>query len=1572
MRTLLIVIFSFFQLISISAQSNLEFEHIRIGGQFKSISCIARDHDGFMWISSTEQLIKYDGYKTRVYIPDSCSKQSSPTINCIYVDSENMLWIGTDHGLYRFNPETEKFRFIKLDTIKGNSDNYWVEGIFEDNEGYIWATAYGYGLVKIDKNEGFKKNITEEFSFYNQTLFNFIERKDTKSSLLARINKPADIKLYLEEFRIGESTDVLIVSTSGGYKYTGLDSPNWIENKTGEKIWQMNFDKTADAGEKKYARIQFDTLHLQPGKYKLVYLNQYNEETYYKDLEGISLIKISKSEKYKLGKLINEYKKPKSITTKYIRSLFGEYQNGKKIIWLGHELGLDKLIISEKNKGIESISYFPFSAIKTIYRKLPGPLWIGCSGKGIFQFNEKKSAFEDYNFVLKSNAGNNQNYIGDMVEDESGNSWIKELDEGLFQYNKNTGESQHYVNQYNNPYSISSNFGSGLFIDKAGIIWIDAKGIDKINPNKYRFKRFISNIYNPNSLSSNDVSMVIKDNRKNLDLLWIGTRGGGLNKFDRKKQHFTHFRNSGTNPLGLCSDTISCLLQSKSGELWIGSWGRGISVLINEKEGVFKNFRHNQNNPSGISSDFIKGIFEDSFNQIWVATENGLCLYDKNTGKFECFPIESQVNYDEILTQGRFFEDSFHQLWLSNYYGLYRYDLIKKKLSHYAYKSGNGEGTVYKDVYYTYEDEDKNLWAFTRRGLSKYERDAEKFTTYFKDTSVCSVYEDKSGNFWVGTNNFGLYLFDRTSLQKTSSKLNKNLLKNGYFIFSEDKNGSLWIINGMGNIIQYNLIQNKYRIFDDSDGLQDVFFTIAYQVLSDKGKTSEFYTIGLGGFNIIDIENINKNKNPPEVFITEFMLFNKPVTAGPKSVLKKQISYTSEIILKYNQNHFSFEFAALDYINPLKNRYKYKLEGIDKEWINADANNRIANYTNLDPGKYTFKVIASNNDGVWNTSGRSVEIIIRPPFWASWWAYLIYASLIGLAIYYYRKLLIKREHEKSDYRVKQVEIEKMKELDQHKSEFFANISHEFRTPLSLILGNLEDLRKNDELIPDQKPVLNALEKNSSRLYALVNQLLELSKLDEGKMKIHLKEGNISVALKYIFASYNSLAERKRIKFALQHPQNEINGFWDQDKLEIIVHNLLSNAFKYTNEYGHIVVEYGTLASKDVYLKNSNNIINPYTGDYLYFSINDTGPGIAQNDIERIFNRFEKVTGNGLTYREGMGIGLALTKELIDFQGGYLEVKSKLNEGSRFIFYLPIDKSGYANAIIIENDYSINQDNKFKINQPEKYIPVNSIKKEKDAKELRNKLLIVEDNEDMRIFLYKHLQQKYETDLAEDGILGWDKAIHTIPDLIITDLMMPNRDGISLCSMLKEDHRTSHIPIIILTAKASIENKIEGLKIGADDYLEKPFKIDELLVRIENLIVQRRKLKEKYTRLMGIDTEKIKASDVDEEFIKKALAQVENNLLNEKWSVEDFSDSMNMSRSQLFRKIKALTELSVSDFILSIRLKKAAYLLENNVGSVSEVAYKTGFNDSSYFAKCFKKVYHVSPRSYALRFKHNGK
>ena len=722
---------------------------------------------------------------------------------------------------------------------------------------------------------------------------------------------------------------------------------------------------------------------------------------------------------------------------------------------------------------------------------------------------------------------------------------------------------------------------------------------------------------------------------------------------------------------------------------------------------------------------------------------------------------------------------------------------------------------------------------------------------------------------------------------------------------------------------------------------------------------------------VINPEDIRFDTIPPRVTITNLSLFNARILpSGDRSPLDHIIEETKEITLRHNQNVITLEYAALHFIQSERIEYEYKMEGVNEDWQHAGTTRQV-NYAGLRSGTYKFLVKARNVDGIWSAEPTMLKITIRPPWWLTSWALGSYLLIFAAAIYLYARFLKRRAHERSETEIRNMETKKIRELSEQKSRFFTNVSHEFRTPLSLITGTIDMLNNPELPEAEKKSILEILQKNSRRLHGLVNNLLELSKLDEGKMKIRLVRENVLEEFRNILSTYDSLARQKEIRFITECSETEMMIYLDREKLEIILHNLLSNAYKHTPAGGQIIFSARMLSVHEMAKAFGSLPKTDYEGNFLKFSISDNGPGIAQEKLDRIFQRFEKDLSAG-SYTEGMGIGLALTRELVECQNGLITIESEPGKGSNFTVYLPVDENGFDGAEIVMadagqqiittlTDGTVPNTISAGIQNA---IPVRKHEKSED----KPVVLIVEDNRDMRDFLSKSLRLQYHIILATDGENGYEKSREQIPDLVITDLMMPKLDGLELCEILKKDEITSHIPVIMLTARANVEDRIAGLQAGADEYLEKPFHTGELLAMIRNLVDQRKKLKEKFGKMILPVVEHQKAESLNEQFINKVLKQIELNMHNIHWSADDYAGAMHLSRSQLHRKIKALTGMGISDFVNTVKLAKAEQMLKNNSGRITEIAFGCGFNDSSYFSALFKKKYGLSPSEYMA--KHN--
>ncbi len=706
--------------------------------------------------------------------------------------------------------------------------------------------------------------------------------------------------------------------------------------------------------------------------------------------------------------------------------------------------------------------------------------------------------------------------------------------------------------------------------------------------------------------------------------------------------------------------------------------------------------------------------------------------------------------------------------------------------------------------------------------------------------------------------------------------------------------------------------------------------------------------------------------------LTDFKVRNETFSLDSSITAKKNIC------LKHDQNFFSIEFAALDFIDPKKNQYAYYLEGYEDGWIYS-GDIRTANYTGVPSGEYIFHVKGSNSDGYWNEAGTSLLITILYPFWKTWWAYLLYILLFVSTLYLIFRFYLRRQKLINDLYIRDVEAQKLKEVDSMKSRFFANLSHEFRTPLTLILGPIEKLKsttQDDTCLNN----LTIMQKNAFRLQHLINQLLALSKFDEGKMKLQAVELNIVKLVDTYMQSFESLARQRKIKLTFNSNEENIPVFVDRDKLEKILYNLLSNAFKFTGEEGRIEVlvtphpsplKGGDFApSFKMELSGGKSPLHGGFGG-VEIRISDTGRGIPPDKLKHIFDRFYQADDSYSKDMEGTGIGLALTKELVEIHSGTISVESTQEKGTTFTIFLLLGKEHLKPEEIVEEGVAQITGQELYSPKPLAFIETQEDIEPESGKHIVTDdslpiLLIVEDNAVMRSFICSYLDKLYNIIESVDGVDGFEKATTEIPDLILSDVMMPGMDGMEFCRKIKTDERTSHIPVILLTARAAIEDKLEGLETGADDFITKPFHSHELLVRIKNLIFQRHKLREQFIKEFDIAAQMMSKDllSMDRQFLQKAKEVIEENISNFEFNVEMFAKAMGLSRTQLHRKLKALINQSASDFLKAIRLNQAANLLKSKSGNITQIAFEVGFNNLSYFSKCFRDQFGMLPSEYA--------
>ena len=1297
---------------------------------------------------------------------------------------------------------------------------------------------------------------------------------------------------------------------------------------------------------------------------------------------------------------------PEDTTSLTNSKIFSIAEDNEGNIWIGTANGLNKynraLDIFERfyhqKSNNNSLSH---NFIRCIYPDTDGKIYLGTLGGGLTIYNTTTRKFFRSANVLKTSADLKIDYVSSIIKDYEGNIllgadingillyntttdeysakvyddqplgkisyggktlyedinrdiWICTEGNGLYQWQKSIGKFLHYTHQ-EAPSGLSGNIIKGIYEVADQLFWIVADGgglnILDAKTNTIEILR-----YHPNDkkgINSNALYTIYGDNQ---GIIWIGTFDGGVNIANPQKKAFEHFTHNGAEN-SLSHKAVLTFLEQSTDVIWIGTDGGGLNKFY-RNSGTFHAFKSDPGNPNSISSNVITSLYLDKNKQLWVGSyQGGLMKYEAHSG-FKTYQA-SQKSGLENNNIWCMLEDSRGNFWIGTLGGLYIFDRSMEIFRKIKDPARPPETNLQRNICMM-EDHEGNIWV-GGNGISVYNPDAHSWLYYnniHQDhtslgvDNVRSIYQDSKKNIWIGTEGAGLHLFvpQTKSFLKWASR--DGLPNNSIHQILEDRDGNLWIStnNGLSKLTFENHLLKSLKNYDINDGLQSNQFSYAASL---KSSTGEMYFGGVNGFNVFDPKSISINKFAPPVKITGFRINEKNVSYGPASPLSKHISATEEITLNHAQSRvFSIEFTALNFTSPEKNNYAYTLEGFDgeHEWLDAGTR-RTATYTNLNDGKYVFKVKAANNDGIWNENPAILKIRVLPPWWKTWYAYLTYAIILVALTLSMRRFTIERIHLKNDIKLKELERQKNEEINQAKLKFFTSISHEFKTPLTLIIGPLrklmDDFRDNREI-----QFYHALMyRNAKRLLHLINQLMDFRKIENGKQQLRVMEDDIVAYTRNIKTDFENLAIQKQIDFSFNADFPEIKVLFDKDILDKVLFNLLSNAFKFTPQNGRVGITI------------SNQI------GHIELVVEDSGIGIPPEVQPMVFDRYfhlDQSANHQNAVFEGTGIGLALAYELIQMHHGTIDVESIPGQGSKFKLTLPMGETAYSthekgsgagNDVFTHpsvEDY-LQPDTKetdyapeWEISQQDKHKPI---------------LLLVEDNLELRAFLYQYLHGDFKILEAGNGRQGLDSAKKYIPDLIVSDIMMPLMDGLEMCALLKKDERTNHIPIILLTARSTVENNIEGLNTGADDYICKPFHAKVLELKIKNLITRQKELQKKYSeRIFSFSDEKTPSPE--EKFLENIKIIIEHHLGDPEFDVNAFAKEINMSRSVLYRKLKALTGQSVNELLSNLRLMKAAELLANKSLSVSDVAYAVGFSDPQYFSKCFRKKYNTTPSDFA--------
>ncbi len=1246
------------------------------------------------------------------------------------------------------------------------------------------------------------------------------------------------------------------------------------------------------------------------------------------------------------------------------------------------------------------------NSVWALFEDSKGNLWVGTDGGGLSLYNRETDSFQHFKNDPNNSSSLAYNTVNDIVEDKDGTIWIGTYGGGVSKM-ISPGIFQNYAFNENDINSISSNVVNDLFIDSQNRLWAGTQqGLSLFDRSEQSFKR-----YTKDENFVNDNILCIAEDKNGT--FWLASWGGGLFSFKPESLTFEQF---------LINDTpsrVAYAFVDSKGDIWAGFMENGLVKVDEGQSGLITYVSKRQDHKSLVNNS-VWFIYEDDLANIWLGTEGGISWFETNGSAIKAhdgnaladkfsntvitgfhqdendqyyFSTEAEVgsmkyNHEGELRTDKLFEvqsiwssliSKNGEIWVSSHeYGVYRYDSSLSLIAFYQEIDGNTlenasylfedeEGTIWvgtfgnglfsynplngKFRYYVLADSNKersapvltiskngvdSLWIGTYgNGLLNLDIKSGRFSQIGNDgivgkslahNTVLSILDDGSGEVWIGTDGGGLNQLNKKSGEIQFVTTRDGLPSNVVLGIVKDDKGNLWLSSNEG-ITKYDPGSDIIKNYDITNGLvskgfnPDAYFRSTHGVL--------FFGSG-NGFNYFHPDSLKPSRFTPPVYFTDLKILNESQEiSGDK--LNKHINFTKSITLEHTEDLFTVEFVALDYTSPTRNQYAYRLNGFSENWIYVDAFNRQATFTNLDDGDYLLEIKATNSDGVWSENIASLSIHVMPPPWRTWWAYVVYVVstilILGLVI---RTFTI-RERLKSNLKIEQLERKKMEEMDELKSKFFTGISHEFRTPLTLISTPLDQLAKKHQTDIETSHTVGLIKRNAERLLRLINQLLDLSRLEAGQLKLQVHKSDFVQWLKPIVASFESYADSKKLNFDTFIPISPIQFYFDKNKLEHVVLNLLSNAFKFASKWVLLSVE--------------------LDDDMILIRVENDGPTIPKEELDKIFDRFYQYGQNQSA--EGTGIGLALVKEFSSIHHGEVSVVSD-QEKTSFCVTLPIKDSYYEKDIKVE----LEKTKVFEAVQEQDFQDIPSVVSGKDQE--KTNVLIVEDNLDLRAYMADQLSTDYQVLQAENGRVGLEQSLSEIPDLIITDIMMPEMDGIDLLASIRNDHRTNHIPVIMLTAKSERETRLSGIEKGADHYLSKPFDIEELMVRIRSLISQRERIKSHYYNEFLINPKSEDISSLEDTFLKNSAKVIESELSNHEFTVDQFARELSMSRAQLHRKMKAILGCSASEFIRNFRLKKAYDYLESRKESVSQVAYSVGFNNLSYFTRAFKSVYNIPP------------
>lgn len=1172
-----------------------------------------------------------------------------------------------------------------------------------------------------------------------------------------------------------------------------------------------------------------------------------------------------------------------------------------------------------------------------------GFMWFG-TWEGLSRFDGYE--FKVFRAIVDDPTSITNNRINAIITDAAGDLWVETGDSRyLFRYNY---EGEHFERfapgdvAYDIRRLLSNYRPNNMKVSNDTFSWeITGQGLRQTQIATQTIIDFAAHPIFPFALRDDVLHTLYLDKNENL---WVGTQNAGVQMAGLHTRQF-QYRTIG-HPL-LSGNVVRAIHQDTTGKIWVGSETEGITVFDARQPSA----KLRQFGTESLINTEVRSIFTDYEGYVWIGTKGGITRYHPATNRFKHYhpgkPGSIPHPWVFYIT-----EDSNNVIWVGTFGGLSRYDRTNDHFINYT----NAPFLNSNRVRYILEDNERRLWVATEgAGISclqpttgngdfkaTHYRNIEGDSLSLINDLVLSLQQDELGFIWAGTNG-GLCRLDPSSGQFTRFSVAKGFPDDLIMGMLADGNGHLWVSHKKG-ITRVDIKSFETRTFSRFDGLQGNEFS--QNACYRNPANGELHFGGLNGLNSFFPNSIQTPKSAPRPVLTTLKIMNQIVQPGVsfrgRIILEQSLLSTSKISIKQDEAHFSIAFSALNFSNPKGSQYKYRMHGADAEWIYTDASKREATYTHLASGNYKFELYASYSDGVWSSEPVVLHVSVIPPWWMSSWAKLFYLLLIILVGWMVYRYLTARIDFRNKLMLEQIKNEKNEELMNMKIQFFTEISHEFRTPLTLIIEPLERLMEDETDEEDRQYYFRLMKRNAKQLLELINQLLDFRKLQSGKLQLQPVNDNLIAFVRNVAGAFDNKAREKQIRFAVLSNVELLEVHFDPDKLRKILNNLISNAFRFTPKLGEIIVRVFPSEARP---------------GFIEFEVEDNGPGIATGEQHKIFEAFYQASSHPHNH-QGTGLGLALTKELVELHGGTITVETAASGGSRFRFTIPATQPAHLTTISEE----VQQDEHVVYSDDNDDFPANF-----DQQHL-SLLLVVDDNADIRKYIAQQFRTRYRVITAADGLEGYRIACEQIPDLVVSDVMMPGIDGYELCRRLKTNEQTSQIPVILLTARTNDEARVEGYEMGADAYITKPFNKKVLESRVDNLLEQRHKWKQVVYEGVPEHDQKTTIRSTEEAFLRKVVALVEEHLEDTEFEAAQLANLMHVSRTQLYRKMKTLTNRSVHDIITTIRMQKARQLLLAAEDSISEVAYKVGYSLPTNFTRTFSKYYGMSPKKYIDQFK----